>query len=713
MSLPATASQALALQYQDPDGAWVTVATCDVGAILRTRRLASPPRQAITAQRWRVIKKGVEDLQGVFRLSGLKAFRETAEMSPHKRWNFDFDAGAQRYGLIATDGNLEVYRRGVRVASVPSPYSAAQLTAVRRTQSRDTLLGFHVQVAPHRIARQGAHGEWDSRPQPFKNVPIFDYTGERAGGINEVQSLTFVDYQGGDTFNITLEGETTASIGYSTSMATLAASVQAAMTALSNIGPGGVTVTSPGDKVLHVTFIGENRADDLGEMAPTTLSSDEGRIRTATVTQGKPGGEPVMSATRGWPAVGIFYASRLWLGGLRSRTQTMLASRLGFFFDFRADGQATADKGIDVDLDADESTDIMALFPGRHLQVFSQSQEFFCPMTPIVAPAPFPPTTKAGLEPNTPILELDGNAVFVHAGGRTISRTIYDAASEEKYIVDPLSSFVSHLMKGPGANIVAGGMRRHSYTDAPSLGLFIRADGKGVVMSALLSQDVLGFTPWTTDGQFTEAGGELAGDLYVCTRRTSGGVESHRLERLDEERMLDASVRVEVDGAPVETVTGLGHLEGRTVVAYIDGADAGDVVVEDGAVALPYPALRTVEVGLLFVPKGTILPIVLEQDPRAGASMHARTGEIAMRLGGTSNLHVGMTGKRLWPMPLKRRGGAGQQGALLDAGPGEDAFEGWTRLYPVPGFQDDAQISWEQRRPGPLEIREIVVDVQS
>ena len=709
MTLPASASQVLALQYQAPGGAWVTVATCDLGSILRTRRLASRAGQPITARRWRVIKKGAEDLQGVFRLSGLKAFRETAELSPHKRWNFDFDAGTQRYGLIATDGNLEVYCRGVRVASVPSPYSAAQLTAVRRTQSRDTLLGFHVEVAPHRIARQGAHGEWDSRPQPFRNVPIFDYTGQREGGINEVQSLTFVGYENGDTFNITLEGETTASIGYSTSMATLAASVQAAMTALSNIGAGGVSVGSPGAGVLHVTFIGENRADDLGEMAPTTLSSDEGRIRTATVTQGKPGGEPVMSATRGWPATGIFYGSRLWLGGLRSRTQTMLASRLGFFFDFQTGGQATSDKGIDVDLDADESTDIMALFPGRHLQVFSQSREFFCPITPIVPPAPFPPTSKAGLQPDTPILEMDGNAVFVHAGGQTISRSIYDDA-EQKYIVDPLSSFASHLT---GGGITAGGFRRQKSTDAPNLGFWIRADGKAMVMSALLSQEVLGFVPWSTDGTFTEAGGELAGDLYVCTRRTSAGVPSHRLERLDEARMLDASVRVVVDGAPVETVQGLGHLEGRTVVAYIDGADAGDVVVMGGAVALPYPALRTVEVGLLFVPRGTILPVVLEQDPRAGASMHARTGEIAMRLGPTANLHVGMTGKRLWPLSLKRRGGVGDQGALLDHGPGEDAFEGWTRLYPVPGFQDDAQISWEQRRPGPLEIREIVVDVQS
>ena len=172
--------------------------------------------------------------------------------------------------------------------------------------------------------------------------------------------------------------------------------------------------------------------------------------------------------------------------------------------------------------------------------------------------------------------------------------------------------------------------------------------------------------------------------------------------------MLDASVRF--DGPCVE-ITGLEHLEGRTVVAYVDGADAGDVVVTGGKAVLPYPAQRSAEAGLLFVPRGRCLPLVMEQDPRGGASMHARVGEINFRLGPTANLKAGMTGKRMYPVNLKRRGGSNP--ALLDHGPGEDAFEGWTRLYPIPGFQNDAQIDWVQERPGPLEIQEVVVTVQT
>lgn len=705
MAVPVTLSQALALQYQDGAGAWITVARCDAGSILRTRRLAVAPGQVIAARRWRIVRLGTEDLaDAVVRVTRIEARRETAELSPHKRWSFDFDTAEQRYGLIVTDGNVEVYQRGQRVASVASPYGAAMLGDVKRAQMLDTLLAFHPDVPPYRFARQGAHSEWDSRAQPFENVPIFDYDGTRTGGVSEVQQLSFADFEAGETFNLTLEGQTTGSIAYSTDMATLAAAVASALNALDNIGAGGVTASSPADKAVRIYYQGKNRNEDVGELVAQVLISTKGIVRTATVTQGKEGGEPVISATRGWPAAGVFFDSRLWLAAPRSRPQTIMASRSGFFFDLNIKG-AEADKGISVDLATDQSTRIMSLFAGRHLQVFSQSAEFFCASQPITPPPAFPRSSSVGTQPGTPQLEMEGGTLFVQAGGDTVSHYIYDDAAQS-YVVAPLSTYASHRTRG----IVAGGFRRHRSTSEPNLALWIKADGTAAAMSAILSQEVLGFAEWTTDGAFTEAGGELAGDLYVCVRRAGGGVERHHLEVLSDDHMLDASVRV---AGPVDEISGLDHLEGRTVALYLDGGDGGDAVVIGGKVALPFSAQRWAEAGLLFVPQGRLLPLVMAEDPRGGASMHARVGEVNFRLGPTANLRAGMTGKKSWPVPLKRRGGVGPGAALLDHGPGEDAFTGWTRLYPIPGFQDDAQIDWEQPRPGPLEIREVVVTVQS
>lgn len=705
MSVPVTVSQALGLQYQNETGQWVTVARCDAGSVLRTRRLALPPGQSVTAQKWRVVRLGTVDLgAAVARLTKMVFWRETDQLSPWKRWSFDFDAGEQRYGLIVTDGNVEVYRRRQRVASIASPYSAAQLSVVNRAQMLDTLLAFHEDVPPYRFMRQGGHSEWDSRPQAFENIPIYDYDGTRAGGINEVQQLAFTDFEAGETFNLTLEEEVSGTIAYSATMATLAASVQAALEGLRNVKPGGVVVTSPEDKVLRIAYQNQNRAEDVGELVAQVISSEKGIVRTATITQGREGGEAMISATRGWPSAGVFFDSRLWLAGLKSRPQTVLASRSGFFFDLEIKG-GQADKGISVDLATDQSTRILKLFAGRHLQVFSQSAEFFCASQPITPPPAFPRSSSVGIEPGTPLLEMDGGTLFVQAGGDTVSHYSYDDGVLN-YAPVPLSVYASHLTKG----IVAGGFRRHRSTSEPNLAMWIKRDGTAAAMSAILSQDVLGFAHWETNGAFVEAGGELAGDLFVGVRREAGGVESHRLEVMSEDHLLDASVRV---SGPVDEVTGLEHLEGRTVCLYLDGSDYGDAVVEGGKVVLPFTAERSAEVGLLFVPKGRLLPLVLQQDERGGASMKARSGEVAYRLGPSANLWTGMTGKTLWPLKMKRRGGEGAQGALLDQGPGEDAFEGWTRLYPIPGFQEDAQIDWEQRRPGPLEIREVVVTVQS
>lgn len=706
MTVPATVRDVLWVEYQAPGGEWVRIDRFDAGSILRTRRAAFAPGVSVTARKFRLVARpGAVDLADAAFVVGRVAFwRESVMLSKFRRWAFDFDATDQRYQLIVTEGNAEVYQRGQRVTSVMAPYLQSQIPDVRRAQSRDTMLTFHPEIEPWRFARQGAHDEWDSRPQAFSNVPIFDYDGTRAGGVDEVQQLSFAEFAAGETFNLTLEGKTTGGIAYSTSMATLAAAVQTALTGLANVGAGGCVVTSPADKTLRIAFQGVNRADDLAEIVASVLISEKGIVRTSTVTQGEPGGEPVFSATRGWPAAGVFHEQRLILAAPRSRPETLIGSRQGFFFDLDIKG-GQPDKGFMVDLATDQSTRLLALFSGPQLQVFSQSAEFFCATRPITTTPPdFPRTSSEGMEPGTPLFEMGGGTLFVQAGGDAVNRYIYSDAAQGP-VVERLSAYAPHLTTG----LVSGGFRRGRSTGEPNLALYIRNDGTAAALCALLDQEVLGWTPWITDGAFVEAGGELAGDLYVGTRRTADGIERHWLERVDEGRMLDASVLL----SGVHERVFAPHLEGRTVVAYVDGADAGDVVVENGWAELPYPSLRSAEVGLLFVPRGRILPLVMAEDPRAGASMRARVGEIAFRLGPTANLRAGMTGKRMWPVALKRRGGEGSGAALLDHGPGEDAFEGWARLFPVPGFQQDAQIDWVQPRPGPLEIREVVVTVSS
>lgn len=676
-----------------------------LGSILRTRRFGIGPRRAINSRYWRVVKVGALDWNAaVARLGRIRFWSEGAALSPVRVWPFSFDDKAQRYFLAVTDRNIEVYHADGRAASIAVPHEGAIVAQLRRAQVLDTLIEFHTTTPPNRITRQGAHTEWDSRPVAFASLPKFDYTGDRAGSVDEVQQLRFTDYNEGDTFVITLEEETTSVIAYGPTPEITGDRILAALEALANVGEGNVTVTPNGD-FFEVTFTGAAGGVDVGEMAPRTLVSAAGGVFATTAIPGAEGGEPIISAARGWPACGTFHQSRLWMGGLASRPQTALASRLGDWFNFASSGTL---KAISIDLNTDETTTITAFFPGQHLQLFTSSAEFFFPVEPIVPPPPVKRATKRGLAEGSPLADMDGATVFITAGGGALAEFIYDD-SRQTYVAGFLSKWATHLLAGTeGAPCLVTdfGFRRALTPIEADRAILIRDDGMAAVMHALRSEDVIGFVRWTTAGAYLASGADLAGDQYLAVRRTVGGQDDIYIEKVDAGAMLDSQVKVVGPGDG--PVTGLGHLEGRAVAIYIDGADAGDGVVVGGAVARPYPALRETSVGLLFEPRIVTLPAVQEQDPRPGSSMSVGVGSIDLRLGPTANLKGGLVDGRKFPFPLKRR-----PNVLADQGPGEAPFDGWTRLFPLSGFRRDAQAELVQTRPGPLSIQEVVLTVTS
>jgi hypothetical protein len=88
------------------------------------------------------------------------------------------------------------------------------------------------------------------------------------------------------------------------------------------------------------------------------------------------GAEAVFSSTRGWPRSIAFLGSRTWLGGLKSRPQTILASKVGDFFDLN-NGTGLDDEGINVTIDDDRVNAIQNIFPGHTLQIFTTGGEFY------------------------------------------------------------------------------------------------------------------------------------------------------------------------------------------------------------------------------------------------------------------------------------------------------------------------------------------------
>lgn len=707
MTLQPTYQAGLVLQYLDEaTGDWATFGYAhDLGTLVRTRRFALGPRKSVVTRKVRLVKKGGPDYGTArFSVDTLRFWREGPELSPVRVFGFSFDDQDQTYMLVRTDRNIEVYRRDLRMASIPCPHGVDQVTTVMRAAVLDTLLQFHADVQTHRITRQGAHDQWDSRPLAFETLPLFDYTGARAGGVNEVQQLTFKDYAGGDTFNITLEGEVTDSIVYAAG--DNSAAIQAGLEGLANVGEGNVLVTLSAADTYRIEFTGELRCDDIGEIAPKTLVSDNGLVIGATLTQGREGGEPIVSDARGWAACGTFYQQRLWMGGLRSRPQTVLASRLGDWFKFKSHGSSQAISG---DLDTDETTRVRAIFPGRRLQFFTSSAEFYIDQRPIVPPPTAERAGRRGIEAGIQPADLGDASLIICAGGQAVAECLWDDQLQS-FRTDYVSKFATHLCAGtkksPVKLVDMGFRRALTPIDADRL-IMPRSDGRAVVLHTLRQDGVTGFVGWSTQGRYLAAGADLSRTEYLAVRRDLAGGPEITIERLDSEAFMDCQVGASVpEGGQVSQIAAP-HLNGLTVDVYADGADRGEVEVVAGVATFTPPALRQVCAGLHFTPAIVTLPAVLEQDPRAGSEAEPGSPIIALQFGPTGGLvQAGLKGDHLYDVPFERP-------PTADVGPGEEPFSGEAKVEALGGFSSGAQIMITQPRPGPFELKQVILTVDT
>jgi|GEM_PF-709210 len=698
----ATVSAVLKVQYFN--GGWQDFgAAQDLGTLMRTRRVSPAPGVTVTAAQWRIVKMASVDWGGrVFEMDAIRFWRETGELSPARLWRFTFDTDTQLYQVVVTDRNAEVYRNDERLCAFGLPYLADEMLKVRRTQSLDTLLAFHVNHPPLRITRQGAHDQWDVRDAVFKNIPKFDYDGTNAGAVNEKQDIKFKDYVDGNTFTLTYEGEETTTLTYITTNATnMATNIQAALEDLPSIGEGNVSVSGPSNNVYRVEFINQMGGGDVSNLAGRTLSGGGSATVYVDIYQrGVEGGEAIMSAARGWPAAGAFYGDRLFMGGFKYRSQSIVASRLGEYFDLDIRGSKSA-AGISINLASDVKHSILALHPGPNLQVFTNAGAFYFPTDPIVPPAPAVRRAKQriGMAAGTPLFEMNGT-VFVASGAQSLMEFSY-SDPDQSYMSLSTSSLWGHIVR----DIVDVGYRQAINTNEPDRALIVRSDGGAAAMWAMSSEEVLGFAPTTTDGAFIAATGEVNGRMYAIVTRQKNGQPFMGFEVFDDDHMLDASVRVT---GVVEEITGLSHLEGREVMLYVDGGYEGTQTVADGKVTLPFASVNFAEAGLWFKPRAVTLPGVLQTDPRGGATSRPRAGTIEMKLGPSANLKCGQVGGRMWPVPLTRR-----PQALLDSGPGAQAYSGWTKVDGIPGFRSDSQVEITQDVPGPMEVKALVVLVNT
>jgi hypothetical protein len=549
---------------------------------------------------------------------------------------------------VLTQYNLRIYRtphlgssNTVYVADIPMPYTgaygsptASQIGSVRVAQTENVMLLFQEDNYPYKIVFDGTDdvNAFESNIQTFINIPQFDYNDASSPvPVAAVQVATFTGFTAGQTYQIDVDGVLSKDITFAGSTAgdqanSTAANMRQALQDMPVFGFTGISVERTGTHEFTITMAGES-ANSYGLFAGFATSGDTSDTIGFAITTpvGVPRTEDVWSATRGFPKMGVFNEGRLWLGGTKSKPQTILASRSGAFFDFYSK-KGEDDEGIFVTIDSRELTNIVDINPDRGLQIFCSGAEFllkgFTPSTiEVVA------QTQHGSYP-LEVQSIDGATLFVDKNGNTLRQYLF-SFNEDAYTSNDISVLSSQLVSNPKDMAILKG----STTEDSNWLFIVNQDGNAGVLNTMRNQDINGFTRWTSPtGNFLQSCCTVDDELYMITSRVFGTSGINYLERWNFDRLLDGSVKKTVTATGSDVVVTVGsHLTGYTVGVNADGnvlpdrACTGPTgVITITAAELDGFSTRSLEVGLNFNVKVKTMPLNTNPGTRGGQNAMKR-----------------------------------------------------------------------------------------
>lgn len=653
------------IQYSTDNVTFTSLGNAVPMSTTATHRRSSGP---ITARYWRFVRIGATDMSTAKAVvQEFTLWEQSATLSEARLPGFEFST-TEHYMLHFTDRCVGVYRADVWQCDVRTPYTSAQLATISWTQSLDTMIVFHEDVATQKLVRQGDHDEWQMQAIEWDFVPTHAFD----------QVTT-----------------------------------QPAQTLTPSAKTGSVTLTAGGGAIFSAASVNQYIEGNGGRAKIVQYSSATvvkaivviDFLDTAAIASGAwdyiTGYEDVWSTTRGYPRCGVFHEGRLYIGGSRSRPSTVWGSRVGQFFNFDT-GQLLDDEAIDYTIGSDDVPAICNMNSGRHLHIFCTSSEFFVPQTlgEPLTPESFTvrrTSTNRGSKPGIKVAEISGAVLFLQKEGKAVREFIF-ADAEQNYNAGNISLLSSHLLSNP----VDMAMRKATSTDEADIAFLVNDDGTLAALTTLREQEVTAWSLCQTDGLFKAAGIDQTTE-YFSIERTINGTARRYLERFNSNLLVDSGVEYETL-TELTTLSGLDHLTGEEVNVIADGAVMNNETVVAGSVTPDRTVDETAQVGLPFTTSIKPMPLVVQlQD---GTNMHRkkRVMEIMMELFETSDILV--DGER----PAFRTFGEAGSGSPLDSV--ITPFTGRKIVECRLGWDEKSQPEFTQDTPAKLTLLAIEMQVQ-
>jgi len=607
----------------------------------------------------------VQPQGGVRRRPGTKYIMSLPNSSTESAGNgtrlvpFEFST-SDSYMLCFTHNRMYVFKAGAQVMDLnggtvdyldTSSYglTGARLSEVNWTQSADTLILVHPDVAPVKIVRGANDAAWTASTITFDSVPKYAFT---PAFTNPAGTLTPSAVSG----KVTL----TASTG----------------TPFSASSVGQYVNATPQGRAKIVKYTSATVVDAIVEFP---------FFNTSAIANGsweiESGYEAVWSAGKGYPRSVTFHEGRLYFGGSKTRPSTVWGSKVGIFFDFEAT-EGLDDDAVEATLDTNTFNAITDIVSGRDLQVFTTGGEFYCPQEGL---EPITPTnffmraiTRNGSKAGVRVQQLESGTLYIQRQGKSLNEFAY-TDTQATYVSSKISLLSGHLLKTP----TRMALRRSVATDENDLLLIINgAGGSMAAFSLLRSQNVIAPSEFITDGEFIDVAVDIT-TIYTVVKRTINSTTQYFVEIFDEDVQTDCC-KIGGAGASVS----MSHLVAKTVDIILDGAvQATQTVPGGGTVTFSRSATTSYQVGLDYTVKIKTMPVELKISAGTRIGFQKRILEVNAIV--FESQHMIINGVEV---PF-REFGAG----ILDEAIQE--FTGTKTVSGILGYTQDGQITVEQNIP--------------
>ena len=499
---------------------------------------------------------------------------------------FEFST-TQSYMLLFVHNRMYIYKDKVLQTNINgtgndylvTTITSAMISTIDYAQSADTLIVVQEDMAPKKITRGASHTTWTIADITFEYIPKFAFS---LSTSNPAGTITPSAVDG----NITI---TASSSVFSSS------NVDDYVEAVDGIGRARIT--------RHVSGTSVEAIVEIPFFNTSAIANGSWLLEVDYVD--------AWSNTNGYPRTVTFHEGRLYFGGSKSRPNTIFASRVGRFFDFNP-GEALDDDAIEVTLNTGQVNAVTGLFSGRDLQIFTKGGEFFLPQSDLDPITPsnvvIQGATKRGSKEGIKPVGAESGTMFIQRSGKSLREFLFSDV-ELSYISNNISLLSSHLLVTP----TDLALRKATSTDDGDLLLIVNTDGSLATYSILRGQNVIAPSLSSTDGEFINVAVDVD-TVYFVIKRTVNSNTVYYVETWNDDNTTDSSILFTGGTKPSSTtLSGLSHLQGKTVKVIADDAMQNDKVVNgSGQITLDAVPTTYVEVGLNYTPTVKTMPVELK-----------------------------------------------------------------------------------------------------